>query len=438
MGFSREICYVVALTLCCSSALAPAIAAEGAQGTSAPPSIKYERYSATYDVNVDGTYAERYEWAMRVLDEQGVTSAKSTSIAYAERLHDIQIIEAYSVSPDGRRIDASPNNYRVLQAGPGKGRAGAWCPDHKAMTVLFPDVVSGSLVVFSYRRVQKQALFPDQFSLALPLSRSEVYDDVQIRLSVPESMALHVFSRDVDGGQVKAPQGRREWLWSFRNAKRADSEDSHLPWPDAGPLVLATTFDDYQMLGAAYEVRSRPKVAVTERVQALADELTEGAHTPRAQVKAFYDWVSKNIRFVGSCWGSVVPRDVDRILTSGMGDCKDHAALMQALMDAKRIPNALALIRIGPSVTLPALPVAAAVNHVLNYVPSLDLFVDSSAANVPFGALPPSASNKPVVLAGPLLYGLRETPSIDGPQDWVRTTYKEDPTRRETIGNAGL
>ena len=268
--------------------------------------------------------------------------------------------------------------------------------------------------MFSYRRAHQEALFPGHFSLALPLSVAELYDDVRVRLTAPQSMLLRVFSRDVDGGEIAHAPGRREWLWTFRNASRVKPGDSALSWPDAGPVILASTFGDYQALGTAYEVRARQKAATSETALVLADELTRGAYTPRAQVKALYDWVSKNIRFAGSCGsaGSVVPHDVDHILTSRMGDCKDHAALMQALMNAKNIPSTLALVRIGASSSLPELPVAAAVNHVMNYVPSLDLFVDASAKNIPFGALPLSTSNKPVVLTG-APYGIRWTPSID-------------------------
>jgi hypothetical protein len=67
--------------------------------------------------------------------------------------------------------------------------------------------------------------------------------------------------------------------------------------------------------------------------------------------------------------------------------------------------------------------VAAAVNHVMNYIPSLDLFVDATSKNVPFGALPHSTSNKPVILTG-APYGTRKTPSIDDRANWVRVKTK--------------
>ena len=410
---------MLAISLCSSSLLAPAALAEPANGTAALPFVKFERYLATYEVNADGTYAERYDWALRILDKRGVHSASTTSISYTEHTQDVQILEAYVLTSDGRRIDALPANYRVLQIGGSHGTAGPACVDHKVMTVVFPEAAMGDLVVFSYQRVQKEALFLGHFSLTLPLSRDELYEDVRIRLSAPESMALRVLSREVDGGEIESARGRREWLWTFHNSKRTTPDSSSSSWTDAGPLILASTFNDYQTVGTAYELRSRPKAAVTERVRLLADELTQGAYTPRAQVRAFYDWVSKNIRYSGGCPGSVVPQDVDRILGRGMGDCKDHAVLMQALLDAKNIPSTLALVRMGASSMLPELPVVAALNHVVNYIPSLDLFVDATAENVPFGTLPLSISNKPAVLTGPP-YGIRRTPFIDDPTHWVQ------------------
>ena len=109
MRFRVEICRLVTLALCGSSLLAPPVLAEATGDILGEPFIKYERYSATYDVNADGTYVEQYEWAMRVLAQQGVTSAKNTSITYTDRLHVVDILEAYTLKPDGRRIDALPS-----------------------------------------------------------------------------------------------------------------------------------------------------------------------------------------------------------------------------------------------------------------------------------------------------------------------------------------
>jgi hypothetical protein len=359
-----------------------------------------------------------------VLTQRGVEAASSTSISYAEQLHDVLILQAYTLKPDGRRIDVSADQYRV-QAIASQPGADQICSSQKSTTVLFPEVSAGDLVVFSYRRVHRTALFPGQFSLALPFSNDEEYRDVRITLTAPDSMHLQVFARGVEGGEAGRSGDRRQWSWSFRNDQRREPGEGVASWATNGSVILVSTFHDYQALGMAYELRARPKAFVTERVRALASELTKDVHTERAQVEVFYNWVSKNIRFAPSCAGSLVPNDVDYILTTRVGDCKDHAALMQALMDAQHIPNASALVRIGSSSVLPEIAVAAAFNHVMNYVPSLGLFTDTTAPNIPFGTLPRSESDKPVVLtAAP--YGTLRTPLIDGQNNWAQTKTKPE------------
>src|SRR5690349_14261869 len=61
---------------------------------------KYERYYSTYIVNADGTHVETHEKAVRVLAEQGIEEANSTSIRYSERLQDAEILEAYTLKAD--------------------------------------------------------------------------------------------------------------------------------------------------------------------------------------------------------------------------------------------------------------------------------------------------------------------------------------------------
>lgn len=115
---------------------------------------------------------------------------------------------------------------------------------------------------------------------------------------------------------------------------------------------------------------------------------------------SLYDWVATNISYAGNCvgLGAVVPHDLDFILDNRMGDCKDHATLLQALLAAKDIPSTQALINASSAYRLQTIPVVSMVNHVINYIPSMDLFLDSTAAYIPYRMLPYSAQDKPALL----------------------------------------
>ena len=81
-------------------------------------------------------------------------------------------------------------------------------------------------------------------------------------------------------------------------------------------------------------------------MQALADRLTAGAAEQREVALRLYHYVASEIRYVAAFLGDgrVVPRDAETVLAEGWGDCKDHSALLQALLAAKGIEAQPALI----------------------------------------------------------------------------------------------
>jgi len=359
---------------------------------------KYAWYHAHYEVNPDGTHVETKEWALKVLSEQGIDEAQQASVSFSDRLEKLEILSAYTLKQDGRKIEVPPTNFQD-QANTGNGTAAPIFSDIRTRTVAFPDVAVGDSVVLSYKLTQKEATFPGNFSMLQMFSKFQVYDDVQISLSAPITLALHVYSRGVEGGEAPSSGGRRNWSWSYKNLKMAAPESDPVSPLDYGPLIVASTFKDYGALAAAYDARARPKAQPTDKVRKLADDLTRNAHTPREQARALYDWVSQNIKYAGDSVGvgAVVPHDADVVLANRMGDCKDHTALLQALLASRGIASIPTLINAGSAYTLPEVATIEPFDHVISYIPSLDLYADSTSPDTPFGLLPNGDIGKPVV-----------------------------------------
>jgi transglutaminase-like putative cysteine protease len=359
---------------------------------------KYAWYHAHYDVNPDGTHVETISWALQVLAEQGVERAQEASISVSDRLEKMEILSAYTLKKDGRKINVPPNNFQD-ETNTGKDNASPMFSDIRTRTVAYPDVAVGDTVVLSYKLTQTEATFPGNFSTLESFSKFEVYDDVQVSLSAPKSLGLRVYSRGVEGGEAPSNDGRSNWAWSYKNLQMATPETSSVSTLDYGPLIVASTFKDYGALAAAYDSRAKTKAAQTDRIKKLANDLTQNAHTPREQAKALYDWVAQNIKFAGNCvgHGSVVPHDADVVLANRMGDCKDHTTLLQALLAVKGIASTPTLINSGDAYTLPEVPCIEAFNHVLNYISSLGLYADSTSPFTSFGSLPHGDAGKPVV-----------------------------------------
>ena len=142
-------------------------------------------------------------------------------------------------------------------------------------------------------------------------------------------------------------------------------------------------------MGRAYAAAASPKSFVTPEIAALADDITKGIDDRRQQAIAIDAWMKKNIRYVAVflALGRVVPNDAASVLRNKIGDCKDKATLMSALLAAKGIVSEAVLINLGGTYSLPEPPTMVALNHVILYLPEFDLYDDPTQNFAAFGVL---------------------------------------------------
>lgn len=360
---------------------------------------RLDRYTIEYRLNDDLSHVESYLWEKTVLKERAIASAKEASVTYSTSIQKAVITEAYTRKADGRRIDVPKANFQET-VNKGRGKDAPVFSDRTTLTVVFPEVAVGDTVVLAYEIIQSEPMFPGHFSTYRNFSRTYPYSDVRVRFDLPATLRVQYEAREM-AEKVTEKDGRRiiEWTFANKNPVERKRRDYSVYDIESEPGFAISTFSNYGEIAEAYGARARPKAVVNERIQALADKITAGKTEPREQAQALYEWVATNITFAGNCIGvgAVVPHDTDFILDNRMGDCKDHATLLQALLAAKGIDSIQALVNAGAVYRLPAIPVAASVNHVINYLPAFDLYVDATAKTIPFGMLAFQVADKPVL-----------------------------------------
>lgn len=376
-----------------------ALPAPAQEDTTPELATRFERYHAEYRLNDDGSHTESISWAMTALKERAIEQVKHASITYSTSIQKAEVLSAYTRKADGRRIDSPKSNFQV-KVNKGKGKDAPVFSDMTTLSVVFPEVTVGDTVVFAYRIVQTEPMFPGKFSTMATFPRQYAYDEVKIRFDAPAGLWSQYAARGMQE-QVVEKGGRKIIEWVLRNPQPVSSKRRNYSVYDVEqePGFAYSTFRGYGEIAEAYAARALPKAAVTERVSKLAEEIAPGKGEARVQARALYDWVATRISYAGNCIGvgAVVPHDIPFILDNRMGDCKDHATLLQALLAAKGIKSTQALVNSGSTYQLARIPVVSAVNHVINYLPDLDLYADSTAASIPFGMLPFSVADKPVL-----------------------------------------
>jgi len=363
-------------------------------------SYKYTRYYIDNFYNEDGTEESTVTISIKILREEAVENTKDYSVSYSTSAETVKVLDAYTLKPDGKRIDAAENNFQ-LTVNSGYQDAAPAFSDRTTLTVIFPQVEMNDTVNLVYKKTVTDPLFPKHFSDTHFFSEYSIYDDARIRYSIPLTLNARYKAYGLTSTVEKQENGRQILEWTYKNEKIKDKEypvEAEMLYSNY-PMVMASTFPSYATISESYGARALPKAAVTAEIQTLADAITKDKKTQRGQVRALYDWVSENITYAGNCIGigAVVPRDLDFVLKNKMGDCKDHATLLQAMLAAKNIKSTQALINAGQMYQLPEIPVASAVNHVINYIPDMDLYLDSTAG-YPMDTIAELAGGKPVLL----------------------------------------
>jgi len=364
---------------------------------------RMERYSEHHIINADGTETVTISQQTRVLKPEALEYLKAEKLSHSASAQRLEIVEAYTRKADGRKLTVPKANFQLRTAS-GKTGAQAVFSDWNETTLVFPDLAVGDAVALTYKIITTQPLFPGKVSHFGSFPRQYAYDKVTVSFDVPVALALRHAAR---GMKVKESQrgARRLVEMSFENKLplRSEREDYSVYDVESEPGYAVSSFESHAEIAQRYVERARFKAVPTPRVRQLAEQLTQGLSTPAEQARALYDWVAREITYAGNCVGigAVVPRDLEFVLDNRMGDCKDHATLLEALLTAKGIESHQVLVNAGNSFELGTLPVLSMVNHVINYVPALGLFLDSTDADMPYGELPLLVQDKPVLAAVP-------------------------------------
>lgn len=384
------------------------------------PPVTFQKTIVTYTIDKDGGYREEAEESTLIENEQGVSGYGEKDISYIPDLESVEIRDACTILPDGSRIPVPEKNIQA--ANDEFSRGGAMYSDTKHKIIIYPNVVVGSQLYFKYVKVRHTPLFDGHFNIRKNASPHWKYGHYEVNFIFDPQTNLKIDAKGFEGEKLPDERGMRHERFVFKQDKFVESEPNQVSTSDFAPYVQASTFASYEELGTAYQGKAKDKARVTPAIQKLADELTRGVDDKRTQTHLLYNWVSKNIRYVGSYIGNggYVPHDAQTILDNKWGDCKDHVVMLEALLAAKNIGSSAVLINSGSAYVLPKLAGTYAFNHAITYVPSLDLYLDSTDRFAPFGVLPAGDLDKQVVLTG--LNKMGKTPAMKAQEQAIQVS----------------
>lgn len=359
--------------------------------------VSHDKRHVTYTVQPDGTYVKDVELIRLIENEVGIRTEGQQVVPYSASLQRVEIVQARVITANGETIDVAPS--AIIDQQPYLQQGAPAFSDIKGKAVIFPQVSKGARTVLHARITQVTPLLPGHFSAVEFASPHDVRRDVTYTVIAPADMPLRVSGDDLEVKKTVLPDGRVQWRAHTTNAVAVPPEPGSVAQRDYSQRFIATTLPSGAALAHAYLELVGDRRKPTAEVETLARSLIKDVKDPREQTRILYDWVRVNIRYVALALGrgGLQPRAVNEILSTAYGDCKDKAILLSAMLESIGIASTPVLIHSGNSFWMPELPTLQSFNHMITYIPSLDMYVDATERWAPFGVLPPEDSSKKVL-----------------------------------------
>jgi transglutaminase-like putative cysteine protease len=338
----------------------------------------------------DGRGSTTYRQVIQILKESAVEQWAERSFSYEPRHQRLTVNWVRVVSLTGEIISDKPGISQDSDIPAPMGDP--TYAEQKVRRLSLPNVRPGTLIDYSYTVEELKPFRTSDFFSAwrittgLPVRRS------RLMLDTPVSIVPQVVARNLNFKPVTVEaNGRRIVTWATQEVPKIEPELFAADSNDVMMTIQIGAPARWQDIGSWYAGLARDRYALTPAVEQKLSAIVASARTLEDSLKAIHRYVTADVRYVAISlgMGGYQPRSATDVVATGYGDCKDKATLFITFLAKLGIEANPVLLSAGGNVER-GLPTIAQFNHAIAVVerPGGRLFVDLTAAGVPWGALP--------------------------------------------------
>lgn len=326
-----------------------------------------------FKVSKDGSYKGVEEQEIEILNEAGRKDFGSIKLSYSPNTGSIQVEKAYTLT-NGKKQAVSQD---FIEDKPVASNMAGF-DDTNQVTITFPDVKVGSKIYLKYSFARKTPSLKNFFSMSqffgwkAHIAQQNVYIESELDLH----LYVHDSSKNLEIERKK--EGNKNYLNIALNKPvyvyPVEEKDPYMPRIATSYVEISSAPKwSYEMLKPIIEQNEAIlKQELPEKLQQIAAS-AEKIQDFKKRVNFLIQEIQDQIRYFGD-WrtikGALVPRDLETIIKTGFGDCKDYSALLVVLLRRLGYDAHIAWVYRGyPFIMYDIhLPALSSYNHAITYV----------------------------------------------------------------------
>jgi tetratricopeptide (TPR) repeat protein/transglutaminase-like putative cysteine protease len=366
-------------------------------GSAAKPATDYsqqpfvrEVVSETFRFQNDGTGRRQTIGRIKINGESAVQRFGQLKVGYSALSDKLEISYVRVIKPDGTIINAPESGMQDVTY-----PNALMYSDYHEKHISVPSLRPGDVLEYQFVRNTVDPLTPGEFWTDYDFNDHDIVLDERLEINVPKGRPVKLKNEPGFEPKITEEGDRRIYRWSSSHLEddddsQAKSKSTSRRDDDKAPTVQLTTFQSWQQVGEWYAALEKDRRQPTDAIKAKAAQLMEGKTTDTEKVRALFDFVSRDFRYVSLSFGQgrYQPHPASEVLANGYGDCKDKNTLLAALLAAQGFQSTSVLIGAQHKLD-PDIPSPMQFDHVITRVPvdGKDIWLDSTSGVAPFQML---------------------------------------------------
>lgn len=353
------------------------------------------------EVYPNGTFSRAEHQVIKILSPEGAEKFRQVYVIYEPSRESVELRRMAVIKPNGDELTANQMyDSNIFDIG------NRLYHSDIAKVIMMPNLAPGDYIDFEYSvKPTGPNLYADYFGDIFQFGDYNSTVKSRYILSVPSGRDFYFKTyRGIPAPMVERTGGNTIYTFEMSGLPNVTEESYMPPISEISPLLRVSTFRTWNEVAKWYTGLIRDVYAETAEADSLADELYNANLSNDEMISLVYNYVVKNVRYVGLEFGvnGYRPRSPRDVLQTSYGDCKDKATLMNTMMDNygfKTYPVMIRTANLGE--TDYGLPMLGYFNHMISYVELPDgtgYFLDGTASFSGYDELPPNDQDIEVVV----------------------------------------
>jgi len=356
----------------------------------------------------------REEKAVKIKDYKGIKDFGEIVIPFSTQHQRVRILYAYTQLPDGRKIKPSKKAINIVYP-PFQSEAPIYS-DLKYKTISMPAVSKGVIIKYAFEVETFKPYMKGEFWAENFFQDEYPVKEATFTAVIPSKRHVKIKQYNMKvKPRITKSKGFTIYRWTVKDVPPIEKERNMPPINEVARKVVISSLKSWDQVASWYSKLSRNAFKPDRRIRETVAKLTRGLKSREEKIRAIYNFVSQNIRYVGMEFGinGYKPHSASEVLKNRYGDCKDHATLLISMLKVIGIRAFPVLIPTQSTANMDVdVPKPTSFNHEIAALREGDrfIFLDTTSDVTPFGELPAGDQGRRVLIVMGKKALISETP----------------------------